>query len=58
MIELKLVVQGHGMKDGTDDFRVYTFDMKERLLVGNERIVTADSNENARTDIRLLNADL
>ena len=53
--ELKLVVQGHGMKDGTDDFRVYTFDMKEQLLVGNEQIATADSKENARTDIRVLN---
>ena len=53
--ELKLVVQGNGMKDGTDDLRVYTFDMKEQLLVGNEPIVTSDSKENARTDIRLLN---
>ena len=53
--ELKLVVQGHGMKDGTDDLRVYTFDMKEQLLVGNEPIATADSKENTRTDIRLLN---
>ena len=53
--ELKLVVQGHGMKDGTDDIRVYTFDMKEQLLVGNEPIATADSKENTRTDIRLLN---
>ena len=43
------------MKDGTDDLRVYTFDMKEQLLVGNEPIVTSDSKENARTDIRLLN---
>jgi hypothetical protein len=53
--ELKLVVQGRGMKDGTDDIRVYTFDMKEQLLVGNEPIATADSKENTRTDIRLLN---
>ena len=53
--ELKLVVQGHGMKDGTDDFRVYTFDMKEQLLVGNELIATADLKENARTDIRVMN---
>ena len=53
--ELKLVVQGHGMKDGTDDIRVYTFDMKEQLLVGNEPIATADSKENTRIDIRLLN---
>ena len=43
------------MKDGTDDIRVYTFDMKEQLLVGNEPIATADSKENTRTDIRLLN---
>ena len=53
--ELKLVVQGHGMKDGTDDLRVYTFDMKEQLLVGNEQIATSDSKENARIDIRMLN---
>ena len=53
--ELKLVVQGLGMKDGTDDLRVYTFDMKEKLLVGNEPIATSDSKENAPTDIRLLN---
>ena len=53
--ELKLVVQGLGMKDGTDDLRVYTFDMKEQLLVGNEPIATSDSKENARVDIRLLN---
>ena len=53
--ELKLVVQGIGMKDGTDDLRVYTFDMKEQLLVVNEQIATSDSKENATTDIRVLN---
>ncbi|MFZ0446786.1 MAG: hypothetical protein WAM95_19555 [Bacillus sp. (in: firmicutes)] len=52
--EIKLVVQGRGMKDGTDDLRVYTFDMKEQLLVGNEPITTADSKENT-LDIRVLN---
>ena len=35
------------MKDGTDDLRVYTFDMKEQLLVVNELIATSDSKENA-----------
>ena len=48
--ELKLVVQGRRMKDGTDDIPVVTFDMKEQLLVGNEPIATADSKENTRTE--------
>jgi hypothetical protein len=56
--ELKLVVQGIGMKDGTDDLRIYTFDLKEQLLVGNNSIVTSDAKGNAQVDIRLLNEGL
>ena len=43
------------MKGGTNDLRVYTFDMKEQLLVVNEQIATADLKENARIDIRMIN---
>lgn len=52
--EIKLVVQGFGIEGGSD-LRVYTFDVKEQLLVGNEPIVSFDSKENARTDIRVMN---
>ncbi|WP_338471689.1 hypothetical protein R4Z10_02640 [Niallia sp. XMNu-256] len=52
--ELKLLVRGFGMEGG-NDLKVYTFDVKEQQIVGNDTIVSLETASNSWTEMVIIN---